>query len=80
MRKLALGVVLIAAATLASCKCTAEKGAVSNVQKTHDIIAKKFLAYVEKDATLTDADKKDWRELVASDQRNIDALKKSLGD
>lgn len=80
MRKLALGVILIAAASLAACKCTAEKGAVSNVQKTHDIITKKFLAYVDKDASMSDADKKDWRDLVASDQRNIDALKKSLGD
>ncbi len=80
VRKLAFAVLLLAVAMTASCKCAAEKGAVSNVQKTHDIIAKKFLKYVDADASLSDADKKDWRALVESDQRNIDALRKSLGD
>jgi outer membrane PBP1 activator LpoA protein len=73
-------VCLTMALTFTSCKCTAEKGAVVNVQKTHDLIAKKFLKYVDTDASLSDADKKDWRALVESDQRNIDALKKSLGE
>jgi outer membrane PBP1 activator LpoA protein len=80
IRKLAISALVLLAVSLTACKCAAEKGAVANVQKSHDLVSKKFLSYVDKDASLSDADKKDWRALVESDQRNIDALRKSLGD
>lgn len=80
MRKFAFGVVLLLVVLVASCKCAAEKGAVANVQKTHDRVSVKFLKYVDADPALSAADKKDWHDLVESDQRNIDALRKSLGD
>jgi hypothetical protein len=80
MRKIILGLLVAITVTLASCKCAAEKGAVANVQKTHDRVSVKFLKYVDADPALSAADKKDWHDLVESDQRNIDALRKSLGD
>lgn len=81
MKRLALtlaGIVL--AVSLASCKCSAERDAVGNVSKTHTLISVRFLKYVDADATLSDADRKDWHALVESDARNIEALRKSLGD
>lgn len=80
IRRFLISVLLLAVVCMTACKCTAEKGAVANVQKTHDAVSKKFLKYVDADASLSDADKKDWHSLVESDQRNIDALKKSVGD
>lgn len=83
MRKIAFGAVLTVLILISSCKCTAERGAVTNVQKTHVMIAAKFLKYVDADVAagkMTAADAADWRKLVESDVRNIEALKKSLGD
>jgi hypothetical protein len=80
VRKLALAFALLAALAAGACKCTAEKAAVSRVQATHERVAKKLLEYVDKDPALKPEDKKDWRLLVESDQRNIEALKRALED
>lgn len=80
-KKLVLMLAVAALAlSVASCKCAAERGAVGNVSKTHVLISAKLLKYVDADPTLSAADRVDWRALVESDARNIEALRKSLGD
>ena len=79
MRKVALALVLCAAA-LQGCKCSAERAAVVQVQNSHEIVSKKLLDYVDKDASLDAKAKDDWRKLVESDRRNLESLKKALGD
>jgi len=64
--------------SLASCKCSVEKAAVTQVENSHKLIAAKLLQYVDKDASLDAKAKDDWKKLVESDQRNIDALKKAM--
>lgn len=64
--------------SLGSCKCSVEKAAVSQVESSHKLIATKLLDYVNKDASLDAKAKDDWKKLVESDQRNIDALKKAM--
>jgi hypothetical protein len=80
VRKLSLALALLAALACGACKCTAEKAAVSRIQATHEKVAKKLLDYVDKDPALKPEDKKDWRLLVESDQRNVEALRKALED
>ena len=79
MKKLALAIVL-ALAALQGCKCAAEKAAVVQVQNSHELVSKKLLEYVDKDASLNAAAKDDWKKLVESDRRNLESLKKALGD
>jgi hypothetical protein len=64
--------------SLTSCKCSVEKAAVSQVENSHKLIATKLLDYVGKDASLDPKAKNDWKLLIESDQRNIEALKKAL--
>lgn len=79
MRKLTLALVsVVFVLSLSACKCTVEKQAVTQVENSHKIIAKKLLEYVAKDASLDAKAKDDWKKLVESDQRNIDALKKAM--
>jgi hypothetical protein len=80
MRTLSLAFALLAVLACGACKCTAEKAAVSRIQATHEKVAKKLLDYVDKDPALKPEDKKDWRLLVESDQRNVEALRKALED
>jgi hypothetical protein len=80
MRKLALSVALLAALACGACKCAAERNAVVQIEATHEKVAKRLLEYVEKDASLNAAAKDDWKKLVESDRRNIEALKRALGD
>lgn len=63
--------------SLSSCRCGVEKAAVAQVENSHKLIAAKLLQYVDKDASLDAKAKDDWKKLVESDQRNIDALKKA---
>ena len=90
IRRLALAVLLLAVLSTASCKFSAEKVALDNVQATHDVIAKKYMKYVRDYASSQAAAKKmsdaeaaafvdDEQKLIDSDQRNIDALRKSAG-
>ena len=79
MKKVVLALVL-ALAALQGCKCSAERAAVVQVQNSHEIVSKKLLEYVDKDASLNAAAKDDWKKLVESDRRNLESLKKALGD
>lgn len=91
VRKLALAATLLVVLMSAACKCTAEKGAVANVKATHTILATRYMKYVKADAqarvaagkmTQAEADAfvDDEQKLVDSDARNIESLRKSLGD
>lgn len=80
MRKLALSVSLLAALACGACTCTVEKRAVAEVERSHEIVSKKLLEYVDKDPALKPAEKADWKAIVASDKRNLDALRRALGD
>lgn len=88
-RALAIGLLCLTVAFLASCFCTAEKSAVVQIRATHDILAKNYMKYVKADAAAQVAAKKmtqqeadafvdDAQKLIDSDARNIDALQKSL--
>lgn len=95
MKKLVLaGLSLVLVFGLASCKCSAERAAVDEVDRTHSIIAAKLLKYVDADPNIAgpknsgetdaayEARKKaardDWRKTVESDKRNIEKLKQAL--
>lgn len=78
MKKLAIGLILVATLGLSSCKCGAERKGVEAVEATGVKINAKLLGYVEADTTLDAAAKDDWKKMVESWQRLIDALKNSL--
>lgn len=79
MKKLTIALLsCILVLSLSSCKCTVEKTAVTQVENSHKLIAAKLLKYVDADASLDAKSKNDWKALVESDQRNIDALKKAM--
>lgn len=79
MKRIALAFVsVVLVFSLASCKCSVEKQAVTQVENSHKLIAVKLLQYVDKDASLDAKAKDDWKKLVESDQRNIEALKKAM--
>jgi len=95
VRKICLSLVgLVLALSLAGCKCSAERAAADEVDRSHAIIAAKLLKYVdadpavagpknagESDASYAERTKKardDWHKLVESDKRNIEQLKKAL--
>ena len=96
IRKIAFSLVATLLVLTASCKCAAEKGAVGNVAKSHERIASKLLKYVDADPLIAGAQlpnekpedyearkrsaRDDWHKLVESDFRNIESLRKSLGD
>ena len=77
MKKLTLALFSVAILSLASCSCSHLQPAVAQVDNSHKLIATKLLQYVDKDASLDAKAKDDWKKLVESDQRNIDALKKA---
>lgn len=79
MRKLSIGILsLVLAFSLSACTCTVEKQAVTQVENSHKLISTQLLKYVEADPKLDAKAKDDWKKLVESDQRNIDALKKAM--
>ena len=95
MRKICLSLVgLVLTLSLASCKCSAERAAADEVDRSHALIATKLLKYVDSDPAVagpknageSDADyqartakaRDDWHKLVESDKRNIDKLKQAL--
>jgi hypothetical protein len=79
MKKLTVALLsCVLALSLSGCKCSVEKAAVSQVEGSHKLISAKLLEYVSKDAALDAKAKDDWKKLVESDQRNIDALKKAM--
>ena len=78
MKQILISLVVVLGFAAGGCRCTAEKNAVTQIQATHELVAIKLLEYVERDSSLSTAEKADWKALVESDQRNIAALKKSL--
>lgn len=79
MKRIALAFVsVVLVFSLASCKCSVEKTAVTQVENSHKLISVKLLKYVDADASLDAKAKDDWHKLVESDQRNIDSLKKAM--
>lgn len=80
MRKVAILMALVMGLSMTACSCPAAKKAVDEVDRSHGLISTQLLKYVDKDASLNEAGKKDWRLLVESDKRNIEALKKALDD
>lgn len=77
MKKIFTGLLgLVLAVSLSAC-CTVERQAVDEVDRSHTLIATQLLKYVEKDASLDAKAKKDWKDLVDSDKRNIEKLKKA---
>lgn len=79
MKRLLISLLVVASLlSMASCKCAIEKQAIDNVSGTHDLIAPKFLKYVDNDPALNARDKEDWKLLVEKDKKNIEALKKAV--
>lgn len=84
-------VVLVAvfALSLAACKCTAEKGAVTRLEGQHEKLAVKYFKYVDADPNIAGPNateeqrtkaRQDARELFRSLKSITDSLKNSLGD
>lgn len=79
MKKFALaflGMVLVLG--MAACRCSVERRAVEEVDRSHALIDAQLLKYVEKDATLKQKDRDDWKSLIESNKRNLEKLKKAL--
>lgn len=77
MKKI-IGLCLVLAFGLSACACPSAKLAVNEVERSHEIISKQLLKYVEADTSLSKESKDDWKKLVESDKRNIYALKKAM--
>jgi hypothetical protein len=81
MRKVALSLLpLVLFLSLASCQCTAEKGAVSRLQDQQEKIFTKYAVYVAADAKLDAKAKDDELKLIQSLRDVTTSLRKSLGD
>ena len=81
MHKIAtLAMALVLGIGMMACSCPAAKRSAAEVKRSHEIISKQLLVYVEKDASLSAEDKDDWKKLVESDRRNIEALERALED
>jgi hypothetical protein len=78
MKKLILAPVILLALSMGACRCTVERQAVEEVERSHGMIATQLLKYVDKDPALDQKAKGDWKGLVESDKRNIEKLKKAL--
>lgn len=77
MRKSLISLGLILVMCMSACKCTVERAAVDEVDRSHSMIATQLMKYVDKDASLDAKAKADWKGLVESDKRNIEKLKKA---
>jgi chaperone required for assembly of F1-ATPase len=78
VKRLLVGIALVAVIFTSGCKCTVERAAVDQVENSHNLISTRLLKYVDADTKLSAKDKDDWKKLVESDKANIDALKKAL--
>lgn len=77
MRKIALLSAALFALACGAC-CSAEKNAVSNIERTHEMILPKYVAYVDGDPALSAEQKDDQKKLVDSLKRLTEALRNSL--
>jgi len=80
MKKKIVAVALVLVLSLASCKCSAEKSAVSRLQDQHEKLFVKYAAYVNADPKLNAAAKDDEIKLLQSLRDVTTSLKNSLGD
>lgn len=80
MKKVAILGTALLGLFMSACCSTIPRQAVDEVDRTHGLISTQLLKYVEKDASLNQAAKDDWKKLVESDKRNIEALKKAAGE
>jgi len=81
MRKKIAVVAVLLILSLSSCKCAAEKAAVSRLEEQQEKVFVKYAAYVAADPKLkTQADKDDEIKLLQSLRDITSALKRSIGD
>jgi len=80
MKRKILAASIVLALSLASCKCSAEKAAVSRLQDQQEKVFAKYAAYVSQDAKLDAAAKDDELKLLQSLRDITTSLKKSLGE
>lgn len=78
-RKLAI-LAIVLTLSLASCKCTAERGAMTRLESQQDAIFMKYTVYVGQDPKLDAAAKNDEIKLLQSIRDIVSSLKKSLGE
>jgi len=80
MKKKMLAVAVALVLSLASCKCSAEKGAVSRLEDQQEKIFVKYTTYVNADPKLDAGAKSDELKLLQSLRDIVSALKRSMGD
>ncbi len=73
MKKLALALTLLVAI---GC-CPVPVRSISEVKASVELARKNHLQYVEKDASLKEKDKDDWRKFYESQIKNIEAIEKA---
>lgn len=73
-------VVVLLVLSLASCKCAAEKAAVSRLEDQQEKLFVKYTIYVAKDEKLDARAKDDELKLLQSLRDITSSLKRSLGD
>jgi hypothetical protein len=80
MKKLSVVVSLLLVLSVSSCKCSAEKAAVSRLEDQQEKIFAKYTIYVAKDANLDAKAKDDELKLLQSLRDITTSLKKSMGE
>ena len=78
MRKVLAAFVLCLALGVGGCSAV-DKAAISNLEKTHNIVLPDYTQYVDKDSALTPEQKDDRKKLIESLRRLVQALKDSAG-
>jgi len=78
MRKILVALAAVLALAAAGCSCAAEKNAVAQIERTHEIVLPQYLGYVAKDPGLDPAARDDRTKLIDSLKRLVEKLKKSL--
>lgn len=80
MRKKIIAVSVLIVLSLASCKCSAERAAVTRLEDQHEKLFTKYSAYVNADPKLDAAAKDDEQKLLKTLRDITSSLKRSLGD
>ncbi len=80
MKKKVALVALVLVLSLASCKCAAEKAAVTRLEDQHEKLFQKYTVYVAQDPKLDARAKDDELKLLQSLRDITSSLKRSLGD
>ena len=80
MKRKIISVAVVLVLSLASCKCSAEKAAVTRLEDQHEKLFVKYTIYVAKDPNLDAKAKDDELKLLQSLRDITSSLKRSLGD